>query len=54
MSSFQFAITEYSGTPKTYYHFDNFDLFKSLESKIPSISQQGGGTYTALAIEHVV
>uniref|UniRef100_A0A8C5BRW9 VWFA domain-containing protein n=1 Tax=Gadus morhua TaxID=8049 RepID=A0A8C5BRW9_GADMO len=50
----RFAITEYSGTPITYYHFDNFDLSKSLESKIPSISQQGEGTYTARAIEHVV
>uniref|UniRef100_A0A8C4ZZC0 VWFA domain-containing protein n=1 Tax=Gadus morhua TaxID=8049 RepID=A0A8C4ZZC0_GADMO len=42
------------GTPITYYHFDNFDLSKSLESKIPSISQQGEETYTARAIEHVV
>ncbi|XP_030195644.1 integrin alpha-M [Gadus morhua] len=50
----RFAITEYSGTPITYYHFDNFDLSKSLESKIPSISQQGEETYTARAIEHVV
>ncbi|CAL8382816.1 unnamed protein product, partial [Gadus morhua 'NCC'] len=50
----RFAITQYSRQPTTHFHFDDFDLSNSLESKIPSIRKQGGGTYTALAIKHVV
>ncbi|XP_070782880.1 integrin alpha-X [Enoplosus armatus] len=51
----QFAITQFSNDPRVHYFFkDFFSGRSSWESKVDGISRQGGGTYTAKAIQYVV
>ncbi|KAG7227828.1 hypothetical protein INR49_013622 [Caranx melampygus] len=49
----QFAIAQFSSSPKVHYFFNTFSS-TNWESQIDRIRQQGGATYTANAIDHVV
>uniref|UniRef100_I3KW12 VWFA domain-containing protein n=1 Tax=Oreochromis niloticus TaxID=8128 RepID=I3KW12_ORENI len=53
-SETQFSVSQFSTDPEVHFNFKKFSSSGSVETDINGIRQQGGSTYTAKAITHVV
>ncbi|XP_039870486.1 integrin alpha-M-like [Simochromis diagramma] len=53
-SDTQFSVSQFSTSPQVHFYFKKLSSSGSVETDINDISQQGGTTYTAKAIKHVV
>ncbi|KAL3967672.1 hypothetical protein ACER0C_029705 [Sarotherodon galilaeus] len=53
-SETQFSVSQFSSYPEVHFNFKKFSSSGSVETDINGIRQQGGSTYTANAITHVV